>query len=82
MQIDISKAFDSFHWSFLLNTLTAIGLPEKFINWISFCITSASFSVQVNGELAGYFQSKRVKTGLLFVSILISHLYECAVKDD
>lgn len=59
MQIDISKAFYSFLWSFLLNTLTAIGLPEKFINWISFCITSASFSVQVNGELAGYFQSKR-----------------------
>lgn len=59
MQIDISKAFDSVQWSFLLNTLEAMGLPKKFIGWISTCITSASFSVQVNGELAGYFQSKR-----------------------
>lgn len=31
----------------------------KFVDWISMCITSASFSVQVNGELAGYFQSQR-----------------------
>lgn len=59
MQIDISKAFDSVQWPFLINTLTALGLPEKIISWISLCITSASFSVQVNGELAGYFQSKR-----------------------
>lgn len=59
MQIDISKSFDFVQWSFLLNTLEALGLPGKFIKWISLCITSASFSVQVNGELAGYFQSKR-----------------------
>lgn len=59
MQIDISKAFDSVQWPFLINTLKALGLPEQFINWITLCITSASFSVQVNGELAGYFQSSR-----------------------
>lgn len=59
MQIDMSKAFDSVQWSFLLNVLQALGLPGKFIDWISLCITSASFSVQVNGKLAGYFQCKR-----------------------
>ena len=59
MQIDISKAFDSVQWEFLLNTLKALGLPDKFTHWISLCITTASFSVQVNGELVGYFQSKR-----------------------
>lgn len=36
-----------------------MGLPEKFIHWIILCISSASFSVQINGELAGYFQSTR-----------------------
>ena len=59
MMIDISKAFDSVQWIFLLNTLQALGLPAKFIKWISLCITTASFSVQVNGELAGYFQRNR-----------------------
>lgn len=58
-QIDISKAFDSVQWSFLLNTLRAMGFPPKFVHWITICITTASFSVQINGELAGYFQSTR-----------------------
>lgn len=59
MKIDISKAFDSVQWSFLLNSLMAMGFPEKFIHWIRLCISTPSFSVQVNGELAGYFQSTR-----------------------
>ena len=37
----------------------AMGFPESFIHWIRLCITTPSFSVQVNGELGGYFQSKR-----------------------
>ena len=59
IKIDISKAFDSVQWSFLLNALTAMQFPIMFIHWIKLCISSASFSVQVNGELAGYFQSTR-----------------------
>lgn len=59
MTIDISKAFDSVQWSFLVNSLKALGFPEKFIHWIKLCITTPSFSVQVNGDLAGYFQSAR-----------------------
>lgn len=59
MKIDISKAFDSVQWSFLLNVLAAINIPDKFIHWIRLCISSASFSVQINGELAGFFNSDR-----------------------
>ena len=56
---DIAKAFDSVHWSFLLNTLRAMNIPEEFVHWVELCVCTASFSVQINGELAGYFQSKR-----------------------
>lgn len=59
MKIDISKAFDSVKWSFLLNTLSAMNFPPQFIHWINLCISTASFSVQVNGELVGFFRSKR-----------------------
>lgn len=38
---------------------SALGFPEMFVHWIKLCITTPSFSVQVNRELAGYFQSKR-----------------------
>lgn len=64
LKIDISKAFDSVQWSFLLKNLEAMNFPSKFIHWIKLCITTASFSVQANGELAGYFQSEwRLKQG-------------------
>lgn len=59
MKIDISKAFDSVQWPFVLKSLAALGFPVKFIHWIKLCISSPSFSVQVNGDLAGYFQSAR-----------------------
>lgn len=59
MKIDVSKAFDSVQWSFLLSVLAALNFPEKFILWIKKCIELASFSIQINGELAGYFNSKR-----------------------
>jgi len=59
IKIGISKAFDSVQWSFLISTLTALNLPPRFIKWIELCITTASFSVQVNGELAGLFCSER-----------------------
>lgn len=59
IKIDISKAFDSVQWPFLMNTLSAMHFPPKFIHWISLCVTTASFSVQVNGELAGFFRSER-----------------------
>lgn len=59
MKIDISKAFDSVQWDFVLKSLKVMGFPEVFIHWIRLCITMPSFSVQVNGELAGYFRSGR-----------------------
>ncbi|XP_010473202.1 PREDICTED: uncharacterized protein LOC104752695 [Camelina sativa] len=59
VKIDISKAFDSVQWPFLLHVLKAMDLPAEFIHWIELCIGTASFSVQVNGELGGFFRSTR-----------------------
>ncbi|KAG7595360.1 Reverse transcriptase domain [Arabidopsis thaliana x Arabidopsis arenosa] len=59
IKIDISKAFDSVQWSFLNKVLSALNFPPTFIHWIMLCVTTASFSVQVNGALAGYFRSSR-----------------------
>ncbi|XP_019082547.1 PREDICTED: uncharacterized protein LOC109125398 [Camelina sativa] len=59
LKIDISKTFDSVQWPFLRNVLVAMEFPPEYIHWIMLCVTTASFSVQVNGELAGYFHSTR-----------------------
>lgn len=34
-------------------------MPEQFIHWIELCVHTPSFSVQVNGELYGFLQSRR-----------------------
>ena len=39
--------------------MRALNIPKKFIHWIELCVCTASFSLQINGELAGFFQSKR-----------------------
>lgn len=49
LKIDISKAFDSVQWSFLLKTLEAMNFPAKFIHWISLCVTTASFGSSERG---------------------------------
>lgn len=59
IKIDIFKAFDSVQWQFLIRALSALNFPSEFIHWISLCITTPSFSIQVNGELAGFFRSAR-----------------------
>lgn len=75
IKIDISKAFDSVQWSFLLNTLETMRFPPQFIHWISLCVTTASFSVQVNGELAGFSKAKEdcgrvVLSRLIYLAII------------
>ena len=46
-------------WSFLLTVMQKMGFGEKWIGWIKWCISTASFSVLVNGTSKGFFQSSR-----------------------
>ena len=59
VKFDISKAFDTVRWSFITSVLKAMGLPPQFILWIRVCISTATFSVSVNGSLEGFFTSAR-----------------------
>lgn len=57
LKVDLRKAFDSVRWDFILSTLTALNLPARFIGWIEQCISTASFSIVVNGHSRGFFKS-------------------------
>lgn len=72
IKLDISKAFDTVSWSFFEDTLRAMKYPDLFVTWIMRCIDTAAFSVSVNGELEGFFQSSR---GVRQDSSLSPYLY-------
>lgn len=62
--MDLRKAFDSVDWNFILEILVAANLPHRFVNWIRQCITSPTFSINVNGSLCGHFRgSKGLRQG-------------------
>ncbi|RVW33303.1 Transposon TX1 uncharacterized 149 kDa protein [Vitis vinifera] len=48
-KLDIEKAYNNVDWSFLLTVMQKMGFGEKWIGWIKWCISTASFSVLING---------------------------------
>ncbi|GKC69120.1 RNA-directed DNA polymerase, eukaryota, reverse transcriptase zinc-binding domain protein [Tanacetum coccineum] len=59
MKVDIQKANDTVNWKFLEAILREFGFHEKMVEWITQCITTASFSICVNGERFSYFKGGR-----------------------
>ena len=58
-KLDIGKTYDQISWKFLFAVLQEMGFGSKWMAWIKWCITTASFSILVNGRPAGFFRSSR-----------------------
>lgn len=59
MKVDIQKAFDTVDWSFLREVLIGLGFPMIFVAWIMECVSTASYSISINGGLHGFFTGRR-----------------------
>ena len=59
MKVDLMKAYDNVRWDFLFDVLKAMSFPTRMIHWIRACVTSATFSICINGSLHGHFQGAR-----------------------
>ena len=55
-KLDIEKTYDHLNWMFLFSFMDRMGFGEKWIDWIKWCVTSASFSVHVSESPVGFFQ--------------------------
>ena len=58
-KLDIDKAYDNVNWQFLMRVLQKMGFGAKWRDWIWSYISTAKFSVLVNGEPAGFFFSSK-----------------------
>lgn len=59
IKVDLMKAYDTVRWDFINNVLQIVGFPDTMVRWIMECVTTPWFSVNINGELNGYFPGGR-----------------------
>jgi mannosylglycoprotein endo-beta-mannosidase len=50
LKLDISKAFDSVRWDYLLSLMQHRGFPTRWQNWITALLSSSTSTVMLNGS--------------------------------
>lgn len=51
IKLDISKAFDSVRWDYLLSLIQQMGFPAQWRNWVAATFSTATSQVLLNGVL-------------------------------
>ncbi|XP_026399783.1 uncharacterized protein LOC113295670 [Papaver somniferum] len=59
LKLDISQAFDTVSWSFVLEVFRRYGFSENWCSWILNILSSARVSVLINGSPEGFFSINR-----------------------
>ncbi|RVW72642.1 hypothetical protein CK203_050637 [Vitis vinifera] len=59
LKMDIEKAFDHVNWDFLMDVMSKMGFGHRWINWMKWCCSAATFSILINGRPSGFFRSSK-----------------------
>ncbi|XP_074278553.1 uncharacterized protein LOC141602142 [Silene latifolia] len=58
-KMDLMKAYDSVSWEFLADILEAFNFPISIRRLIMECVSSATYTLSLNGDTFGFFPGKR-----------------------
>ena len=50
MKLDIHKAFDTINWSYLIEVLRALGFGQRWREWVSILLHTATSPELINGQ--------------------------------
>lgn len=53
LKLDVSKAYDRVNWRFLQHPMKQMGYADKWISWMMLCVSTVSYSVNLNGPQIG-----------------------------
>lgn len=59
VKLDMMKAYDRVHWSFLSTVLTSFGFDSNWIQLVMSIVSSFHYSLLINGESCGFIKSNK-----------------------
>ena len=77
LKLDMSKAYDMMEWAYMEKVLVQMGFHVRWVKLMMACITTASYSVLINGEPHGHITSTR---GLRQGDPLSTYLFLMCIK--
>ncbi|XP_026378461.1 uncharacterized protein LOC113272885 [Papaver somniferum] len=82
LKIDLQKAYDTVSSDVIAAVMRKFGFPEIFIDWVMVCISTAKFSVMINGSPYGFFGAQRgVRQGCPMFPYLFVMVLSKVIKD-
>ena len=58
-KLDIEKTYDSINWKFLMKVLLKMVFGSRWMDWMWWCISTAKFSILINGVPASFFSNSK-----------------------